>query len=95
MPVFGQLSDTFGRHSALQFSTFILTLGSVLCATAPVWPVLLLGRGLQGIGTAGIQNVAMIVLADKVSLKEQAVNTSLFQFLNGIGYSVGPVIGNY
>ena len=95
MPVFGQLSDTFGRHSALQFSTFVLTLGSVLCAAAPVWPVLLLGRGLQGIGTAGIQNVAMIVLADKVSLKEQAVNTSLFQLLNGIGYSVGPVIGGY
>ena len=95
MPVFGQLSDTFGRHSAIQFSTFILTVGSILCAAAPVWPVLLLGRGLQGVGTAGIQNVAMIILADKVSLKEQAVNTSIFQLLNGIGYSVGPVIGGY
>ena len=95
MPVFGQLSDTFGRHSALQLSTFTLTSGSVLCAAAPVWSVLLLGRGLQGIGTAGIQNVAMIVLADRVSLKEQAVNISLFQLLNGIGYSVGPVIGGY
>jgi MFS family permease len=40
-------------------------------------------------------NVSMIILADKVSLKEQARNTSMFQLLNGIGYSVGPVIGGY
>ena len=37
----------------------------------------------------------MIILADRVSLKEQAVNTSIFQFLIGIGYSTGPVIGGY
>ena len=95
IPVFGQLSDTFGRHSALQIAMWTLTIGSILCATAPVWSVLLLGRGLQGVGTAGVQNVAMIILADSVSLKEQAVNTSIFQLLNGIGYSVGPVIGGY
>ncbi|RMZ86873.1 hypothetical protein DV736_g5900, partial [Chaetothyriales sp. CBS 134916] len=95
IPVLGQLSDSFGRHSALQLSMWSLTIGSVLCATAPVWPVLLLGRALQGVGSAGIQNVAMLVLADSVSLKEQAKNTSIFQMLNGIGYSVGPVIGGY
>jgi MFS family permease len=88
IPVFGQLSDTFGRHSAIQLSIFLLTIGSVLCAAAPVWAVLLLGRALQGIGTAGVTNVAMIILADSVSLKEQAVNTSIFQLLQGIGYSM-------
>lgn len=41
-------------------------------------------------GTAGIQNVAMIILADSVSLKEQAVNTSIFQLMNGVGYSMYP-----
>jgi MFS family permease len=87
IPVFGQLSDTFGRHSAIQLSAFLLTIGSILCAAAPVWSVFLLGRGLQGVGTAGVSNIAMIILADRVSLKEQAVNTSIFQLLNGIGYS--------
>lgn len=87
IPVFGQLADIFGRHSSLQFAVVLLTIGSVLCAAAPAWAVLLLGRALMGIGTAGISNVTMIVLADKVSLKEQAVNTSIFQLLNGIGYS--------
>lgn len=95
IPIFGSLADTFGRYASIQFAVVILTIGSVLCAVAPAWGVLLLGRALQGVGTAGVQNVAMIILADKVSLREQAVNTSIFQLMNGVGYSVGPVIGGY
>jgi MFS family permease len=90
IPVFGQLADIFGRHATIQAAIVLLTIGSVLCAAAPDWPVLLLGRALQGMGTAGIQNVAMIILADSVSLKEQAVNTSIFQLMNGVGYSMYP-----
>ncbi|KAG9776319.1 hypothetical protein KCU88_g4911, partial [Aureobasidium melanogenum] len=95
IPLWGQLADIFGRHSSLQCAVVLLTIGSVLCAAAPDWAVLLLGRALQGVGTAGISNVVMIVLADQVSLREQAVNTSIFQLMNGVGYSVGPVIGGY
>lgn len=86
IPVFSQLSDAFGRHSALQLSLWLLNIGSVLCAAAPNWPVLLLGRGLQGVGTAGIEVVVLIVLADSVTLKEQAINNSIFQFMHGISY---------
>ncbi|ETN38365.1 uncharacterized protein HMPREF1541_06400 [Cyphellophora europaea CBS 101466] len=95
IPIFGQLADIFGRFAALEFAVVTLTIGSVLCAAAPVWAVLLLGRALQGVGAAGMTNVSMIILADQVSLREQAINTSIFQLLNGIGYSVGPVIGGY
>jgi predicted MFS family arabinose efflux permease len=95
IPIFGQLADVFGRFAALELAIGCLTIGSILCAAAPIWAILLLGRALQGIGAAGMTNVSMIILADKVSLKEQARNTSLFQLLNGIGYSVGPVIGGY
>ena len=55
--------------------------------------MLLLGRALQGIGSAGLNNIIMIVLADKVSLKENARNKSLFTIFGGVGYAVGPVIG--
>ena len=87
IPVFGQLADSFGRHGSLQTAVCILTIGSILCAATPDWSLLLFGRALQGVGTAGISNIVLIILADSVSLKEQAVNTSLFQLLNGIGYS--------
>lgn len=95
IPIFGQLADTFGRHASLQAAVWMITVGSIICAAAPAWSVLLLGRALQGVGTAGVQNVVMIILTDKVSLGDQARNTSVFQLVGGIGYSVGPVIGGY
>ena len=95
IPLFGQLADTFGRHSALQLAVGSITIGSVICAAAPAWSVLLLGRALQGLGTAGVSNVVMIILVDKVTLEEQARNTSIFQLAGGLGYAVGPVIGGY
>ncbi|GLA60229.1 hypothetical protein AtubIFM54640_000676 [Aspergillus tubingensis] len=95
IPIFGQLADLFGRHILLQTALFLMLIGSVLCAAAQTWGMLLLGRALQGIGSAGLNNIIMIVLADKVSLKENARNKSLFTIFGGVGYAVGPVIGGH
>lgn len=92
VPIFGQLADLFGRHAALQIAVVIMTLGGVLCASAPSWPVLVLGRAIQGVGTAGMSTCSLIILADKVSLKEQAFNTSIFHFLVGVAYATGPLV---
>ena len=92
VPLFGQLADVFGRYAALQIAVVLMTLGAVLCASAPVWPVLVLGRALQGVGTAGMSTCSLIILADNVSLKEQAFNTSIFHFLIGIAYATGPLV---
>lgn len=92
VPVFGQLADVFGRFAALELAVAIMTLGGILCAAAPAWPVLVLGRALQGVGTAGMSTCSLIILADKVSLKEQAFNTSIFHFLIGVAYATGPLV---
>lgn len=85
--MYGQLADTFGRFPTIEFSVIVVAIGGVLCASAPAWWVLLLGRALQGVGSAGVTNLTLIILADRVSLKEQAVNTSIFQMMGGVGYS--------
>jgi MFS family permease len=74
-----------------------MIVGSTLCAAAPTtaFPMLLVGRALQGISCAGIQILTKIILADKVSLKENAKNNTLFALIGGIGYGIGPVIGGY
>ncbi|GKZ32307.1 hypothetical protein AbraIFM66950_001611 [Aspergillus brasiliensis] len=95
IPIFGQLADVFGRHIVLQTALFLMLIGSVLCAAAQTWGMLLLGRALQGVGSAGLTNLIMIILADKVSLKENARNKSLFTVFGGVGYAVGPVIGGH
>ncbi|PWY82834.1 MFS multidrug transporter [Aspergillus heteromorphus CBS 117.55] len=93
IPIFGQLSDVFGRHVVLQVALLFMLVGSVLCAAAQTWGMLLLGRALQGTGSAGIGNLIMIILADRVSLKENARNKSFFTLVGGVGYAVGPIVG--
>ncbi|OKL59442.1 hypothetical protein UA08_05301 [Talaromyces atroroseus] len=95
IPTFGQLADVFGRHAALQLSMGLMVVGSTLAAAAQTWGMLLLGRALQGTSAAGIMNIIVIVLADKVSLEENAKNNTVFTLVAGISYSVGPVVGGY
>jgi MFS family permease len=95
IPFWGQMADIFGRHMSLQACIVVMMIGSALCTAAPTsaYPVLLLGRGLQGLGCAGIGVIVRVILADKVSLKENAKNWSIFSFTAGISYGIGPVIG--
>ena len=95
MLLFGQLADVFGRHSVIQASIFFVLIGSALGAGSQVWAMLLLGRAFQGLGFAGLGVVTKIVLSDKVSLKENATNNTLFALLSGLSVGVGPVIGGY
>ncbi|KAI1139500.1 MFS general substrate transporter [Hypoxylon sp. FL0543] len=98
IPFWGQMADIFGRHYALQMCSFIMLVGSALCMGAPThaFGAFLLGRALQGVGCAGISTVIRVILADKVTLEENATNWSLFSSLaGGLGYGLGPVIGGY
>ena len=84
VPVSGQLADIFGRHFAMQYQLFWVTVGSVLCATAQSWSMLLVGRGLQGIGAAGIVNLSRIIVSDGATLAESSSNNSTISLINGI-----------
>jgi len=97
IPIWGQLADVFGRYAALQSSLLMVVLGSTLCSAAPVtaFPMLLVGRALQGIGCAGLLIVTKVILADKVSLEENAKNNTIFTIVAGSGYGFGPVLGGY
>ncbi len=52
--------------------------------------MLLLGRGIQGMGCAGLNVVVRVILSDKVNLKENAKNWSIFSFTAGMSYGIGP-----
>ncbi|KAE8148518.1 major facilitator superfamily domain-containing protein [Aspergillus avenaceus] len=95
IPMFGQFADVFGRGETLHLSLLLMIIGSVLCAASQTWGMLLFGRALQGVSDAGLMNVVMIILSDKVSLKESAKTKSLFSLVGGIGYAVGPLVGGY
>lgn len=57
--------------------------------------MLLLGRALQGLSSAGLSSIILVVLADKVTLEENAKNNTLFTIVSGSTYAIGPLIGGY
>ena len=91
----GALGDRFGRRPVLLWGIFIFIVGSFLCVVAPNFPVLLLGRLLQGVGIAGPSTLGYLVVIDECPVEKQ---TSLLGMLNGMltfGMASAPVIGSY
>ncbi|KAK1596067.1 major facilitator superfamily transporter [Colletotrichum navitas] len=98
IPFWGQMADIFGRHVSMQACLVLMLVGSALCTGAPLtaFPVLLLGRAFQGLACAGLNVLVRVILADKVTLRENAKNWSVFSFLGGVlGWGLGPVVGGY
>src|SRR5512135_3394868 len=92
-PVFGTLSDIYGRKAMIITSLSLFVAGSVLCAVAPNMTALILARGLQGLGGGGIMPVVQTVISDVVSPRERGQYQAYFSgvwMAAGIG---GPVIG--
>ena len=93
VPLFGKLSDIYGRRRMLLLTTLIFVVGSVACALAPNMPALIAARALQGTGGGGILPIAYTVIGDMVSPRERPVyqsNTSIMFLAAGI---LGPVLG--
>ena len=71
IPMWGQIADILGRHVAVEMALLMMMIGSALCTSAPLntFPLLILGRALQGLACAGINVCCRVILADKVSRK--------------------------
>lgn len=75
----------------------LMLIGSAICTGTPTnaFPLLIFGRAIQGLSVAGINVTTRVIMSDKVSLKENAKNNSIFGMVGGLSYAIGPVIGGY
>src|SRR5438477_10031964 len=92
-PVFGTLSDIYGRRAMIIMALSLFIAGSILCALAPNMPVLILARGLQGLGGGGIMPIVQTVISDLVTPREGGQYQAYFSRVwvaAGVG---GPVLG--
>src|SRR6188768_199706 len=94
-PVFGTLSDIYGRRAMIIVSLSLFVAGSVLCALAPSLPVLILARGLQGLGGGGIMPIVQTVISDVVSPRERGQYQAYFSGVWVAGGILGPVLGGF
>ncbi|KAI0819975.1 MFS general substrate transporter [Trametes gibbosa] len=93
LPLFASLADVWGRHWSLQVALFFFAIGSAISTGAQNMPTMLAGRGVAGIGAAGMLAIFRIIMADSRSLDDNNWQQSLLFFLFTVGYCIGPVIG--
>src|SRR3954471_3760238 len=67
VPLYGKISDLYGRKMMLQVTIAIFLLGSVLAGSAQSMPQLIVARGVQGVGGGGIMAMTFTILGDILS----------------------------
>ena len=94
-PLFGKLSDIYGRRVVLMLAIGIFVLGSIACALAPTIWALVLARGLQGIGGGGLLPIAQTIIADLLSPRERPVIQGRTSIMFMSASILGPVLGGF
>ncbi|OJJ45121.1 hypothetical protein ASPZODRAFT_18031 [Penicilliopsis zonata CBS 506.65] len=92
-PLYGRLSDIFGRKMVLLGSMAFFLLGSILCAVSQSMIMLIIFRAVSGIGGGGIMTSVMIVTSDVVSLKRRGTYQGIIGMVVAASNSVGPLLG--
>ncbi len=95
VPVYGKLSDLFGRRPVYFFSIALFLVGSLLAGSATSMTQLILARAVQGLGAGGILPLAFTIIGDMFSLERRAKIQGLFSGVWGVSSIVGPLIGGF
>jgi EmrB/QacA subfamily drug resistance transporter len=92
-PLYGKLSDIFGRRPLYLIAIAIFLAGSLYAGSVHSMTELALARGVQGLGAGGLLALALTIIGDIVSLKERAKYQGYFMSVFGISSVLGPVVG--
>lgn len=94
-PLYGKLSDIYGRKRFFVFAISVFTIGSVLCTLAWSIPSLAAFRAVQGIGAGGLFSLSLTIIGDIVPPRERAKYQGYFLAVFGTSSVLGPVIGGF
>jgi len=94
-PLYGKLSDIFGRKPLYVFSISAFVVGSLLCGAASSMYELAAFRAIQGLGAGGLMALALIILGDMLSPRERTKYQAFFFGVWGVASVLGPVLGGF
>lgn len=95
VPVWGKLSDLYGRRLLYQIGIGIFLLGTLLSGFSDSMTQLIIFRAIQGLGAGALIPLGMTIIGDIFTLKERAKMQAYFSGVWGISSVIGPVIGGF
>ena len=94
-PIWGKLSDLYGRKLMLQSAVVIFVIASALAGLSQNMAQLIGTRALQGLGGGGLMVLVMAVIADLIPPRERGRYVGLFGGVFGVASVIGPLLGGF
>ena len=95
VPIWGRLSDLYGRRGIYLLGIAIFLVGSVLAGVSNSMTLLIAARAIQGLGTGAIIPLSMTIVGELYTLAERPRTQALFSGVWGLASIAGPLVGGY
>jgi MFS family permease len=95
VPVVTRLTDSYGRRYVLMLDVILFGIGSVVVASAATFPILLVGRSLQGLGVSGLFPISTAVVADTYDESSRGRALGVLGSVFGLAFIVGPIAAGF
>ncbi|HVX48485.1 MAG TPA: MDR family MFS transporter [Candidatus Saccharimonadales bacterium] len=92
-PLYGKISDMYGRKKIFQSAVVIFLIGSALCGLSQNMTQLIFFRGLQGIGAGGLMTLVLAIVGDVIPPRQRGRYQGYFGGVFAIASVIGPLLG--